>query len=103
MLFEVVVPGRKMGFKNGYVSLFNHETRQDFTPLTKLLPEGMKLEVAYDSSEFINESISEVQETLLIAVALVVLVVLAFLKSFRATVIPTLAIPISGLINRGHL
>jgi len=63
--------------------------------LDLLLPEGMKLDVAYDSSIFINESISEVQETLLIALALVVLVVLAFLKSFRATIIPTLAIPIS--------
>src|SRR3989304_4064394 len=47
--------------------------------LSKLLPEGMKLEVAYDSSEFINESISEVQQTLIIALVLVVLVVLAFL------------------------
>ncbi|MDO8549772.1 MAG: efflux RND transporter permease subunit, partial [Ignavibacteria bacterium] len=63
--------------------------------LKQLLPEGMKLNVAYDSSTFINESISEVQETLLIAIALVILVVLAFLKSFRATVIPSLAIPIS--------
>ncbi len=63
--------------------------------LDLLLPEGMKLDVAYDSSIFINESILEVKETLLIALALVVLVVLAFLKSFRATIIPTLAIPIS--------
>lgn len=63
--------------------------------LELLLPEGMKLDVAYDSSIFINESILEVKETLLIALALVVLVVLAFLKSFRATIIPTLAIPIS--------
>ena len=63
--------------------------------LDLLLPEGMKLDVAYDSSIFINESILEVKETLLIALALVVLVVLVFLKSFRATIIPTLAIPIS--------
>jgi len=63
--------------------------------LSELLPDGVILEVAFDSSEFIKDSISEVQQTLLIALALVVLVVLAFLKSFRATVIPTLAIPIS--------
>jgi multidrug efflux pump len=61
----------------------------------KLLPEGMKLDVAYDSAVFINESIDEVQETIIIALVLVVLVVLAFLKSFRATIIPSLAIPIS--------
>jgi len=71
------------------------EIRNALPELIKLLPEGMKLDVAYDSSEFINESISEVQETLLIALSLVILVVLAFLKSFRATIIPTLAIPIS--------
>ncbi len=63
--------------------------------LRKLLPPGMKLEVAFDSSEFIKESISEVEQTLLIALILVVLVVLAFLKSFRATIIPSIAIPIS--------
>ena len=69
--------------------------RAALVELSLLLPEGMKLDVAYDSSIFINESILEVQETLLIALALVVLVVLAFLKSIRATIIPTLAIPIS--------
>ncbi len=63
--------------------------------LVKLLPEGMKLDVAYDSSTFITDSISEVQQTLIIAMCLVVLVVLSFLKSFRATTIPTLAIPVS--------
>ena len=63
--------------------------------LTKLVPEGMKLDVAYDSSTFINDSIDEVVQTLVIAMCLVVLVVLAFLKSLRATTIPTLAIPIS--------
>jgi len=71
------------------------EVRSALPEITKLLPEGMKLEVAFDSSEFITESISEVQQTLLIALVLVVLVVLAFLKSFRATIIPSLAIPIS--------
>ncbi|OGU42184.1 MAG: multidrug transporter AcrB [Ignavibacteria bacterium RIFOXYB2_FULL_35_12] len=71
------------------------EIKKSLPELAKLLPEGMKLEVAFDSSEFINESISEVQQTLMIALVLVVLVVLAFLKSFRATIIPSLAIPIS--------
>jgi len=69
--------------------------RASLPELIKLLPEGMKLDVAYDSSTFITDSIAEVQETLIIALCLVVLVVLAFLKSFRATTIPTLAIPVS--------
>jgi multidrug efflux pump len=71
------------------------EVRNVLEELGSLLPGGMRLDLAYDSSTFITESISEVQETLLIALVLVVLVVLAFLKSFRATAIPTVAIPIS--------
>lgn len=71
------------------------EVRDALPALAKEIPEGMKLDIAYDSSVFINESLVEVQETLLIAVVLVIIVVLAFLKSFRATIIPTLAIPIS--------
>lgn len=69
--------------------------RKSLPELSKLLPDGMKLDVAYDSSEFINDSISEVEQTLLIALVLVVLVVFTFLKSFRATIIPSIAIPIS--------
>ncbi len=59
------------------------------------LPAGMRLETAFDSSTFIEESITEIGETLLLATALVVLVVLLFLKSLRATVIPVVAIPIA--------
>jgi multidrug efflux pump len=71
------------------------QIRKSIPELSGLLPEGMKLDIAYDSSEFIKESISEVEQTLIIALLLVVLVVLAFLKSFRATVIPVIAIPVS--------
>ncbi len=71
------------------------EVRSVLDDLRSLLPAGMMLQIAYDSSVFINESIAEVQETLIIAMCLVVLVVLAFLKSVRATTIPTVAIPIS--------
>jgi len=71
------------------------DIRKALAELTALLPAGMKLDVAYDSSLFISDSISEVIDTLVIAMCLVVLVVLAFLKSLRATTIPTLAIPIS--------
>jgi len=65
--------------------------------LAKELPKGMNLEVAYNAAEFIQESINEVSETVLIALFLVILVILAFLKSFRATVIPVVAIPVSIL------
>jgi multidrug efflux pump len=59
------------------------------------LPSGMKLDIAYDSSSFIQESIHEVAQTIFIAMVLVVLVILFFLQSGRATLIPALAIPIS--------
>jgi multidrug efflux pump len=71
------------------------EVRKALSELRTLLPEGMKLEAAYDSSTFIRNSIDEVKHTLLIGMVLVVLVIYAFLKSFRATIIPALAIPTS--------
>jgi multidrug efflux pump len=72
-----------------------NRVRKALPALSALLPEGMRLEIAYDSSVFISESVKEVAETLLIATFLVILVILVFLKSFRATLIPTIAIPIS--------
>jgi len=63
--------------------------------LQSLLPAGMRIDMAYDSSEFIQASVDEVQKTIIIALCLVVLVVFVFLKSLRATVIPILAIPVS--------
>jgi len=72
-----------------------HAVRESLGDLTKVLPPGMRLDVAYDSSTFIQESVTEVSHTLVIAVCLVILVILVFLKSLRATIIPTLAIPTS--------
>jgi len=69
--------------------------RETLPELAGLLPEGMRIDVAYDSSAYIQDSIDEVAQTLLIAMTLVVLVVLVFLKSIRATVIPFISIPIS--------
>jgi len=63
--------------------------------LRSLMPGDVQLDVAFNSSTFIRDSINEVTESLIIALCLVILVVLAFLKSFRATLIPTVAIPIS--------
>lgn len=71
------------------------QVRRALPSLREELAPGMELAMAYDSSEFISESIHEVRDTLFIAVGLVLLVILAFLKSLRATVIPILAIPVS--------
>jgi multidrug efflux pump len=69
--------------------------REAIPRLRELIPEGMRLDVAYDSSVFIQDSINQVAETIIIAICLVILSVFVFLKSIRATLIPTLAIPIS--------
>ena len=71
------------------------EVENAMPALQKLLPDGMQLQFAYNSSLFVRQSINEVGETILIALCLVVLVILAFLKSMRATIIPAIAIPIS--------
>lgn len=63
--------------------------------LSLAFPEGIEYSIPYDSTRFVEISIEEVIETLLIAVALVVLVTYVFLQDVRATLIPTLAIPVS--------
>lgn len=63
--------------------------------LREQLPSSVKLEALSDRSLPIRNSISELQFTLLISIFLVVIVIFLFLKSFRATLIPALAIPIS--------
>ena len=58
-------------------------------------PEGLKSTVFYNSSTFVSDTIAEVIKTLAEAFVLVVLVVFMFLGSFRATIIPTIAVPVS--------
>src|SRR3990167_1542611 len=60
-----------------------------------LLPEGMHMQVANDSSLFIRESIDNVFITIWEAVALVILIIFIFLRSMRATLIPLVTIPVS--------
>jgi multidrug efflux pump len=63
--------------------------------ITRSLPEGMKVEIAYDSTIFIEKSIDEVYVTIGEAVLLVVLVIFLFLRSWRAPLIPLVTIPFS--------
>ena len=59
------------------------------------LPQGVELNMAFDGSVFIQKSIKEAEETLLLTAGLVILIIFLFLRSFRATIIPALAIPVS--------
>jgi len=65
--------------------------------LSKDFPQGLKYDIVYDTTRFVNASIDKVEHTLFEAVILVVLVVFLFLQSWRAAIIPVLAIPVSIL------
>ena len=63
--------------------------------LKKRFPPGMDYAIAHDTTPFVRESIKDLIKTLLIAISLVALVVLVFLQSWRASLVPILAIPVS--------
>ncbi len=63
--------------------------------LEKTFPEGMKYEINYDVSKFLDASIEQVLHTLFEAFILVSLVVFIFLGDWRSTLIPLLAVPVS--------
>ncbi len=59
------------------------------------VPEGIDVDIGYDFTVFVRKSIREVNETLLTAFGLVALVILLFLRDWRATLVPVIAIPVS--------
>jgi len=61
----------------------------------RALPAGVELNMAFDGSVFVQRSIQEARETLVITAALVIVIIFLFLRTLRATVIPALAIPVS--------
>jgi multidrug efflux pump len=71
------------------------DVRAKMAELAKDFPEGVEYKVAYDPTQFVRESIRAVIHTLLEAIALVVLVVIIFLQTWRASIIPLLAVPVS--------
>ena len=71
------------------------ELRRRLAQIQREVPDDIKVEVAYDNTEYVRRSLLEVSETIVIAFALVVLVVFAFLREWRTTLIPVIAIPVS--------
>ncbi|WP_447042645.1 efflux RND transporter permease subunit [Vreelandella sp. H-I2] len=71
--------------------------------LSEQFPEGVEYEAVYDTTIFVNDSIKSVIATLLEAVLLVVLVVTLFLQTWRASIIPLLAVPVSVIGTFGAL
>ena len=69
--------------------------RAEMADLQKSMPDGVKYEIVYDPTQFVRASIESVVHTLLEAIALVVLVVILFLQTWRASIIPLLAVPVA--------
>jgi multidrug efflux pump len=71
--------------------------RTRMAELQPYFPKGVKWTIPYDASRFVRISISQVAETLVIAVILVFLVMYLFLQNFRYTIIPTIVVPVALL------
>ena len=69
--------------------------RSTMQELSKSFPDGLEYAIIYDPTTFISESITAVEHTIFEAIILVVLVVMVFLQTWRASVIPLVAIPVS--------
>jgi len=69
--------------------------RATMADIKKAMPDGVEYRIVYDPTQFVRASIKAVVETLLEAIALVVLVVILFLQTWRASIIPLVAVPVS--------
>ncbi|MDO3383384.1 efflux RND transporter permease subunit [Gilvimarinus algae] len=73
----------------------SNNTRAKMAELKEMFPDGVDYEVVYDPTVFVKGSIKAVVKTLLEALLLVVVVVVVFLQTWRASIIPLLAVPVS--------
>lgn len=69
--------------------------RQEIEELAKSFPDDMEIKIAYDSTDYVQASISAIVETLFITFALVILVTYLFLQKLKTTLIPLITIPVS--------
>ena len=69
--------------------------RATMAEIKRTMPEGIDYKIVYDPTQFVRASIHSVVDTLLKAIALVVLVVILFLQTWRASIIPLAAVPVS--------
>jgi multidrug efflux pump len=72
-----------------------HAVRATMKQLAQAFPKDLEYTIVYDPTQFIEQSVEAVIHTLFEAVALVLIVVLVFLQTWRATIIPLLAVPVS--------
>lgn len=72
-----------------------NQVKKTMEELAASFPEGLEYGIAWNPTEFVEDSISELSRTIFEAIALVVLVILLFLQNWRASLIPIIAIPVS--------
>ncbi len=77
-----------------YITIVQNATAA-IEQIKKDLPDDIVVRVGFDNTKFIKQSIAEVQETIIVAFILVVFIIFMFLRNWRTTIIPVLAIPIS--------
>jgi len=90
---SVIIPVFQLPGSNALSSADNVKAEMD--ALAKDFPKGLSYRIVYNPTEFIQQSVDAVVDTLLEAVVLVVLVILVFLQKWRAALIPVIAIPVS--------
>jgi multidrug efflux pump len=73
----------------------SNNVRRTMAEIKEAMPEGADYRIVYDPTQFVRASIKSVVRTLFEAIALVVLVVILFLQTWRASVIPLVAVPVS--------
>src|SRR5215470_6891080 len=71
------------------------DVRKTMAEMKQAMPEGVDYQIVYDPTQFVRASIKSVVRTLFEAIALVVLVVILFLQTWRASIIPLVAVPVS--------
>ena len=69
--------------------------REKVAQVSKKLPEGLTLEVAFDRANYVSAAIEEVYKTLIIAFILVVIIIYLFLGNLKAVIVPAIALPVS--------
>ena len=84
-------------FKNNDANALQviNDVNAELARLAKSFPDGMKCVIGYDSTEFVRVTMKEILSTLLLTFILVVAITWAFLQDWRATIIPSVTIPVS--------
>jgi hydrophobic/amphiphilic exporter-1 (mainly G- bacteria), HAE1 family len=89
----VVLAVRKQPGSNAV--LVSRGVKEIIPRLQAMIPESVEWHLMYDASEYIEESINDVQLTLILTIIIVLVIVFLFLRSLRSTIIPNVAVPLS--------